>query len=92
MKTFLKPTAAKIILAFILFLLFSWLWRMCIVLTISDTFPLGFPLHFFLAWGPCPPGKDCSEFNGLYLVLDILFWYLIGTILVPLFQKRQDKK
>jgi len=92
MKTLLKPTVLKIILAFVLFAVFSWLWRMYIISTISDTFPLGFPLQFFLAWGPCQAGENCSEFNGLYLILDILFWYLVSTLAINIIQKRVTTK
>ena len=82
MKTFLRPTVLKIVLTFVLLIASSWLWRMYIISTISDTFPLGFPLQFFLAWGPCQAEQNCSEFNGLYLTLDIVFWYIVGAILV----------
>jgi hypothetical protein len=88
MKTFLKPTVLKIALVFVLFGVFSWLWRMYIISTISDSFPLGFPLQFFLAWGPCQAGQSCSEFNGLYLTLDIIFWYIAGATLVERFHKK----
>ncbi|MBI5952562.1 MAG: hypothetical protein HY865_12970 [Chloroflexi bacterium] len=88
MKDFLNPTVFKITLAFVLFLVFSWLWRMAIPFIISDTFPLGVPLSFFLSWGPCRPGENCSEFNGMYLVLDIGFWYIVGSVLVAWFRKK----
>ena len=88
MKTLLKPTVLKIILTLILFTAFSWLWRMFVMSTISDTFPLGFPLQFFLVWGPCQAGQNCSEFNGLYLTLDIVFWYIADAFLVFRFQKK----
>lgn len=88
MKTFLRPTALKIIFAFILFAVSSWLWRMYVVASISDTFPLGFPLQFFLAWGPCRAGQNCSETNGLYLILDIVFWYIVSALLVFRFRKK----
>jgi hypothetical protein len=88
MKVFLKPTFAKIVFAFALFLLSSWLWRMYVISRISDTFPHGFPLQFYLGWGPCPPGQVCSEFNGLYLVIDLLVWYVVGALLTSTFQMR----
>ncbi len=88
MKTLLKPTVLKIILMFVLLIASSWLWRMYVISTISDTFPLGFPLQFFLAWGPCQAGENCSEFNGLYLALDIIFWYIVGAVLALWFQKK----
>jgi uncharacterized membrane protein (DUF106 family) len=88
MKTLFKPSLLKFAVAFILFIVFSWLWRMYIISTISDTFPLGFPLQFFLAWGPCRAGENCSEFNVLHLVLDGIFWYIVGAFLVSWFQKK----
>lgn len=87
MKTFLRPNPLKIILAFVLFVVTSYLWRMYIISTISDTFPWGFPLQFYLAWGPCPPGEICSEFNGLYLMLDIIIWYVVSAFIIRMFKK-----
>ena len=37
---------------------------------------------------PYQAGQNCSEFNGLYLTLDIFFWYIVGAILVSRFQKK----
>jgi hypothetical protein len=78
-KQILKPTLSKIVLTFTLLIVSSLLWRMYVTATISDTFPFGFPLQFFLSWGPCKPGQNCSEFNGLWLVVDIFFWYAISA-------------
>ncbi len=86
MKTFLRPSPLKIILAFALFVATSYLWRMYIISTISDTFPWGFPLQFYLVWGPCPPGEICSEFNGLYLMLDIIIWYVVSAFIIRIFK------
>jgi hypothetical protein len=88
MKAFLKPSVLKIILTFALLIVSGWLWRMYVISTISDTFPQGFPLQFFLAWGPCQAGENCSEFNGLYLTLDIIFWYIVSAIPILCFQKK----
>lgn len=77
-KTILKPTLAKIILTIILLVVTSILWRMYIVSRISDTFPMGFPFQFFVAWGPCQAGETCSEGNFLYLVFDVLIWYVVS--------------
>jgi hypothetical protein len=82
MRTTLKPTPAQIVLTSVLFALSSYLWRMYIVSTVSDTFPWGFPLQFYVAWGPCPPGVSCSETNIFYLIIDILFWYLVSAFLI----------
>jgi hypothetical protein len=82
MGTFLKPSLTKIVLTLALFALSSYLWRSYVISTISDTFPWGFPLQFYLAWGPCPPGEICSESNLFFLLLDLVFWYLVSGILV----------
>lgn len=87
MKDVLKPTFLKVIVAFILFVLFGWSWGLWVQMRISDTFPFGFPFQFFLAWGPCQAGENCSEFNGLFLVLDIVIWYVVGAWLVNLLKK-----
>ena len=92
MKNILKPTLTKIILTFIFLFLFSWLWGMFVRLNLSDTFPIGFPLQFFLSWGPCLPGTNCSEFNGLWLVVDLIFWYLVSGFLLYWFQKSSRSK
>ena len=89
MKTFLRPNPLKIILAFVLFMAASYLWRMFIISTISDTFPWGFPLQFYLAWGPCPPGESCSEFNGLRLAIDILIWYVVSAFIICMIKERR---
>ncbi|HSL47243.1 MAG TPA: hypothetical protein VK897_27635 [Anaerolineales bacterium] len=82
MKTILKPTLLKIALTLVLLVLSSYLWRMYVTSTISDTFPWGFPLQFYLAWGPCPPGEVCSENNVLFLILDLMFWYMVSGFFV----------
>jgi hypothetical protein len=87
-KLLFKPSLPKVAAAFVLFIVSSWLSRMYVVSTISDTFPFGFPLRFFLAWGPCRVGENCSEFKALYLISDLVFWYIIGAFLVSRFQKK----
>jgi hypothetical protein len=88
LKTFFRPSLVKIVLSFALLVLSSYLWRLYITSTISDTFPWGFPLQFYLAWGPCPPGEVCSESNILYLILDILFWYTVSGFLIMIFGRK----
>ena len=90
MKTFLKPTLLKVSLALVLFVITSWLWRMFTRATIMDLDLWGFPLAFFTAWGPCPPDEMCSESNALYLVLDIVFWYLISALGNWLIQRKKS--
>lgn len=85
MKTIFKPTLLKILLTFLLFLVSSYLWRMVVIASISDTFPWGFPLQFYLGWGPCPPGEVCSESNALFLILDLVFWYIVSALLLSRF-------
>ena len=87
MKSILKPTFLKVLIALVLFILFSVLWGMVVPFFISDTFPVGFPFQFFLSWGPCQPGENCSEFNNLFLVLDIAIWYIIAAWVVSRFKK-----
>ena len=82
MKTILRPSLAKIILTFAFLVFSSYLWRLYVTSTISDTFPLGFPLQFYLGWGPCPPGEMCNESNIFYLIIDIVFWYITSAFLV----------
>ena len=82
MRARLRPSLVKIILTFTLFALFSYLWRMYVISTVSDTFPWGSPLQFYLAWGPCPPGDTCRESNSFFFILDVLFWYLVSAFLL----------
>ena len=79
MFNFLKPTLWKVIATIGLLYASSILWRAYVISRISDTFPMGFPFQFYLGWGPCPPGDICSEFNGIYLLLDVLIWYAAGA-------------
>lgn len=88
MKQLLKPNRLKISLTFALLIISSLLWRMYVMATLSDTFPAGFPLQFFVAWGPCQPEENCAAFNGFWLVLDILFWYAISAGIVGWGQRR----
>jgi hypothetical protein len=74
-----KPTLLKGTVTLGLFIFFSWLWRVTLGARIMDASFYGTPFHFFSAWGPCPPGQTCSEFDGWGLVLDIFFWYVISA-------------
>lgn len=85
---FLRPTFTKIFFTFVLFILSSWIWRTVLMFVISDTFPHGFPLQFYLAWGPCQPDETCFEFNGLYLFVDLSFWYLVSAFVIHRFQRK----
>ena len=89
MKTILTPTILKIILTFVLFIITSLLWRNYVISTISDTFPWGFPLQFYLAWGPCAAGETCYEFNGLWLLLDLVIWYVVSAFIIYYASKRK---
>ncbi len=87
MKNMLKPTFLKILIAVILFVIFSIAWGMAVPFIISDTFPLGFPFPIILAWGPCPPGENCSDFSTINLIVDAAIWYFIGAWTGSRFQK-----
>jgi hypothetical protein len=82
MKNSLRPSLWKVILAISLFYASSTLWRAFVIARISDTFPRGFPFQYYLGWGPCPPGEVCFEFNWLYLILDIVIWYVVSALIV----------
>jgi hypothetical protein len=88
MVNFLKPNFWKIVLTFILFFVSSAIWQVYVLSNISDTFPAGFPFEFFIAWGPCPPGENCSEFNALFLFLDLIIWYVVSALIVGRVLKR----
>jgi hypothetical protein len=88
MKSFFKLSLLKVVATFVLFIVFSWLWQITFGIVIMDESYYGVPLHFFVAWGPCQAGQNCSEFNALYLAVDIIFWYVVGAILVLWFEKK----
>ena len=88
MLKFLQPTPWKIALTFVLFFTASLLWRIFVTARIMDVSPFGFPFQFFVTWGPCPPGEDCSSFNGLFLLFDLLAWYVIGAWALNRFRKQ----
>jgi hypothetical protein len=92
MKAIIKPSLLKISLAFVLLVLSSFLWRAYVISTISDTFPWGFPLQFYMAWGPCPPGEICSESSVFFLILDLVFWYLISGLLISRIKTSQPER
>jgi len=92
LKTLLKPTVLKIILTIVFLVLSSILWRGYVISTISDTFPWGFPLQFYLAWGPCQPDETCFDFNGLWLMLDVAIWYLVSGFAVDMLKKNSVPK
>jgi hypothetical protein len=88
MLNFLKPDLWKFVLTGILFFVSSAVWQVYVLSHISDTFPAGFPFEFFVAWGPCPPGQNCSEFNGLFLIFDLIIWYLVSALIVDRFRSQ----
>ena len=92
MRKILRPSFWKIVLAATLLYASSALWRAYVIRRISDTFPLGFPFQFYLAWGPCPPGEICFEINWLYLVLDMLIWYVISAFIVQWLKDRRSAR
>jgi hypothetical protein len=88
MKRILKPDLWKIILTITLLVISSLLWRAYVISHISDTFPMGFPFQFYLAWGPCQPGKSCSKSNLLFFVFDAIIWYLVSAFIMDLMRKK----
>ena len=90
MRTILTPTLWKIALALALFLFFTWLWRVLVTIHLMDLFPLGFPLAFYYAWGPCPPQETCQETRVWSLAFDLAFWY--ATAGVALWARQRKTK
>jgi hypothetical protein len=88
MKSILKPNIWKIGLTLALFYISSTLWRAYVISLISDTFPLGFPFQFYLSRGPCQPGQNRSESNWLFLVFDMIIWYIVSAFAVDRIKKR----
>jgi len=89
MKAILKPAPVKTILTLLLFFGASLLWRQVVISRISDAFPWGFPLQFYFAWGPCPPGEACYEFNETWLVIDLAIWYLISAFILNMVKREK---
>jgi len=91
MNRILKPALWKLLLTTALLFISSALWRAYVVLRISDTFPIGFPFQFYLSWGPCQPGQNCSESKWLFLIFDMIIWYAISAVLVDRVGNKQIK-
>jgi len=90
MSRILKPSLWKLLLALVLLYISSTLWRAYVISRISDTFPLGFPFQFYLSWGPCQAGQNCSESNWLFLVIDMILWYVVSAFSVDLLGKNKQ--
>jgi hypothetical protein len=88
MLKFLKPSLLKIVVALILFPGLTWLWSLKNRFIMDASF-YGLPLTFFTVWGLCRPGETCSEFSSLNFGLDVVFWYLVGALLVEWFNKNR---
>jgi TRAP-type C4-dicarboxylate transport system permease small subunit len=89
---FIKPMSVYIFLVLILLASSSFIWQMLVGRMLADTSFMGYPLHFYTAWGPCPPGAACTEFNLPYLILDIIFWLIVSAILIELYKWRRSKR
>lgn len=87
MLRFLKPSLLKLITTLVLFFGLTWLWGYIGNLFIMDASFYGLPLTFFSVWGPCQVGQNCSEFNNVNFVLDIVFWYLVSALGIDLIQR-----
>jgi hypothetical protein len=88
-RNILKPNFWKVAFTAILLYVSGALWRAYVIRHISDTFPYGFPFQFYLAWGPCPPGDICFEFNWISLLWDVLIWYVLSAFVVHWFTARR---
>ena len=69
-KAFLKPTRWKVLLGLIFFVASSFFS--------THILEVGFPLSFIVVDFELGPDIDEAHYNLLFLVIDILFWYLIS--------------
>jgi hypothetical protein len=90
MLKFLKPSLFKIVVALALFLGLTWMWSLKNMFIMDASF-YGAPLIFFSVWGPCQIGQTCSDFNGINLLLDLIFWYLVCAFIVERFSKKKQQ-
>ena len=92
MKYFLEHILGWSILAAILFMCSTFLWRLITGSIFMDSFFIGFPLNYYHGTGLCPPGETCTEFNSLNLVLDFIFWLIVSPILFEVHKRWKIKK
>lgn len=88
MLKFLKPSLLKIFVTIILFIVMNWMWNLKNMFIMDASF-YGAPLTFFTSWGPCQIGQNCSDFNGINLLADLVFWYLVCAFGVDWIQRRR---
>ena len=87
-KKIIKPTIGKIIFLTVFY------FASKILSVYVYLFAEGMPFIFHkssLDWPGLVKGKP-AEFNYIYLVMDIIIWYLMGCFIIFLFQKIKSKK
>jgi len=92
LKSFLKPDWRKILLAVISFVLtFFYVYR-CSSLKVSGVCEArGLPLYFYICKTMSDsPSLDCS-FLYFWLIADIIFWYLLSSLLISAYDKYRGK-
>lgn len=89
---FVRPTFLKVILAIVLFFVFSLLWGEINVMFDATTF--GFPFTVSAANGFCGPiefdptcGQPVYNFSGI--ILNAVFWYLVSAGILSLWNKEK---
>jgi len=93
-KEFIKPDRRKLVLFCITFCGINYF---CIstnnVLDARELFGLPLPFYpkgsFFLGFGESPPTVEFSWFN---FILDIIFWYLIASIVFYFYNNIRNKE
>ena len=105
-KEFFRPTILKLILFVVLFTFFTFLPTGFIkgIVDITSIFKtqinyLGLPLNFYKI-GLCLATQDiptsysgCShEFNFIYLLFDMIFWYVISALILTLLIKKPNQQ
>lgn len=85
MKEYFKPTGKKILGVIILFFLFSFLgfFLQYVANPLSSSIPIGLPLAYFSI------GSTIGSTNILYLIIDIIIFYLITVFLAMIFKRRK---
>ena len=80
-KDFLKPTIWKIILMIIFFAPIHLL-QLAIGFQVTS---VGFPYRFYHSLSTATFTYD---FNLIFFIIDIIFWYLISCLIISLIKKR----
>jgi hypothetical protein len=90
-KHFLKPDWRKIVIFVVLFIAI-FLIGYYKYLTL-DSWTFGIPFEFSSGYGPCPYPNviECNKNNFIFLVLDIIIWYILSCLIIWVYDKFRKK-